>query len=148
MQAQYNKAVNDWGKATASKLIFAVAKLNLRDRVRKDGAKSLKESIKHSVKKNSGDAEAIIFRYNYYGYFLDKGLGRETTNNDRFHRDRNKITGGRQAQPWLGITIEPNMNSLAATIADIAGNEYLQSIKVLGTKLDDHVPGAGIISPK
>jgi hypothetical protein len=61
MQAQYNKAVNDWGKATATKLIFAVAKLNLRDRVRKDGAKSLKESIKFSVKKNSGDAEAIIF---------------------------------------------------------------------------------------
>lgn len=131
MQAQYNKAVNDWGKATATKLVFAVGRLSLRDRVRKDGAKSLKESIKHSVKKNSGDAEAIIFRYNYYGYFLDKGLGRP---------------GDRQPMPWLGITIEANMNSLANAIADIAGQEYLNSIKVVGTNLIDSGPDSSIVT--
>ena len=129
--------VKAWSKATRKKLLFRLAQLGLKDRVKlaksfskvsitKDGAEKeefLYKSVRARLIRKQGDLEGAAFSFAKQGIYLHHGVGK--------HRKMGSAVAVKSQKPWLNV-IDKELNELADLLeseyADIAAGELKISI--------------------
>lgn len=120
------KEVRGWSNVTRNKLLFRLASLGLRDRVRLQGEVALRKSLKTSLKVTDLEVERVSFIFARHGIFLEHGVGKG--------RPKGSASARRFAKPWLRPVLEPELETLAELLADEYGD-------IIAAELVIRIPG-------
>jgi hypothetical protein len=129
-----NKLAQDWAIIVLDRWLQALDRYNIG---KLDGA--LWRSFQQQLVKANGDVEAVIFKFLKYGRFVDMGVGRGTTLNERVlirkfdtYRDsEGKMTGriARKKKPWYTKTFYREMAKLADLYKSNYANKLVSAVE-------------------
>ncbi|MFA6400881.1 MAG: hypothetical protein WCX31_04540 [Salinivirgaceae bacterium] len=83
----------------------------------------LNSFVYHVYTNSGGDPERIVFAFNYYGRFVDMGVGRGIESDDV----GNSVTR-RKKRPWFSATFDYHVDKLAEILAEKYGMKIASSI--------------------
>lgn len=114
LQIERNKLIDDWARYTAERLQKSIEKR----KVGKTG--SLKYSIIYQLMSaTGGDTSSIKHMFNYYGRFVDMGVGKGVGLSEvKGNADLVKLMGGRKPKKWYSKTYYAEKTELAELLAD------------------------------
>ena len=121
-----NQVADDWARYTAERL----QKSLLRHKIGKSG--SLSYSIIYALKSISGgEVGSIRHEFNYYGKFVDMGVGRGQKIEDvKGNRDMVALMGsGRRPKKWFSKSYYAEVMQLEEILAKKYGQQYQRLIK-------------------
>ena len=101
--------LNAWAQFTRKQLLYRLASLNLRERIRMETEQPLRKSIKAYLVTHQGAVEAVAFSFARHGIFLERGVG--------LGRPAGSRAAEQAAKPWIKPVMEPAMANLADNIA-------------------------------
>jgi hypothetical protein len=111
--------VSDWSTYLKRDLIKSM----LKKKIGNTG--NLKNSLSFKIQYGTdGTPEKVIIAFNYYGKFVDMGVGKGQKLGDvKGNKALYRATGikGRVAKPWWSKTIFPEANTLAALLKEQYG---------------------------
>lgn len=85
---------------------------------------ALENSFRHQViTDGAGNPERIEFAFNYYGRFIDMGVGRGHTSSIAAQVKIEKAKAGRRAKPWYSATLYAERQKLAQILAEKYGRK-------------------------
>jgi hypothetical protein len=105
-----DKEIRSWARLTRKDLLFRLASLNLEERLRLEGEKPLKKSVRSIVRKKQGDIDSVAFGFIRHGIFLEHGVGRG--------RPVNSPQAIAAAKPWLDVVLPKATQELANIIEE------------------------------
>lgn len=114
-----NKVARTWAKTTRQKLLFELARLNIKDKQR------LMRSLRSRVKLRFGQAEAVAFNFVAHGIYVAKGVGRGTSI-DQAGTSASKRT----PREWYNPVLDLEVEKLADILIELYGDEFLDNIKI------------------
>lgn len=101
-----------------------------RYRIRNTGA--LVRSFTSAVEADAaGDVSKIAFTYLYYGMFVDMGVGRGTSYEQRG-------TTARVAKPWYSTVVRREVRKLGELMIERHGVQVLEAIRMMERTLEMH----------
>ncbi len=113
---EMDQAILDWAKLTRTKLRYRLAQLTMEDRVR------LNKSIRHRLRKKSGEIEGVAFSFQRHGIFLEHGVGRG--------RKVGSEKAKRYRKPWLSTVLPAEMEALANLLVEQYADIAVEQIKL------------------
>jgi len=123
---QLEKELRAWTRVTKKKILFRIASLNLKDRVRLENEIKLTKSIKVSLRKKGGELEAVSFGFIRHGIFLEHGVG------------RGRPVGSPRANKSKKVWLKPSMEVAVEELADLLSEKYAD---IIAAELRILVPG-------
>jgi len=122
----------DWAKYTAQRLQKSIARFKI------GASGSLNYSILYQLMGISGgDVGSIKHEFNYYGKFVDMGVGRGTKIESVMgNADIISLIGGKSRRPkrWLSKTYYAEVAELSSLLSAKYGDQYTNIIKEQITK--------------
>lgn len=125
-QAEIKQVISDWARYTIERLQTQI----LQKRIGVTG--SLNYSLLyHLAGIAGGDISAVKLEFNYYGKFVDMGVGRgQKIESVKSNRDIYALVGGgRKPKKWLSKTLYGEVNALREIMATHYGEEGVQILK-------------------
>lgn len=122
--AAQEKAVREWGKMTTQQLKRYLLAAGVHDQVKVgQGSRSgqLYDSVGYALRKRDGEVEAISLKFQYYGIFLEHGVGK--------NRRKGTPASKSAAKPWLSITIPGRIEILATMLAEATGDGIARELR-------------------
>lgn len=114
--------VKEWADIVIERWIRKISRLKIGN------TNSLLKSFRHSVSNDAnGDPAKVSFAFNYYGRFVDMGVGRGV-------RIDQVDQSNRKPKPWYSKTFINECNRLAQILADQYGKAAANSIKIIESK--------------
>jgi predicted HAD superfamily Cof-like phosphohydrolase len=115
--------VDQWAKILIERLHKKLDKF----KIGKSGA--LRKSIKTDLLRGvGGDIDKLHLLYNYYGAFVDMGVGRgQPLGEVRYAKASQRLTGikARRAKKWYSVTITAEVNTLADLLMKHYGKQAI-----------------------
>ena len=130
-----DKLVEDWGKATVTKMLRRLAGMGLKQKLvlinstERKKRQSLMRSLKIKLKRREGILERISFSFIRHGIFYEQGVG----------RGRTKGSGNVKTNPWIKPVLDAEIEELSTLIAERYADLAVEELKI-------NIPG--IISTK
>jgi len=112
------ETVSAWANIVEQIWADKMIKLNIHD------SYALGDSLIHKISENGGMPTSIEFSFNYYGKFVDMGVGKGTkigdvAENKTSRRLEGKQTGNRRrAKPWYASTMYAERMKLIEILAE------------------------------
>jgi hypothetical protein len=122
------KIVDEWAKILVERLKKKLSKFKI------SYSDSLRRSIRTDIMRGvGGDIERVQLLYNYYGAFVDMGVGRGQKIGDVKETGKMlRIVGGKGRKPkkWYSVTMTAEVN----TLADLMMKYYSDKTKTVVLK--------------
>lgn len=110
-----NNYIHSWTLTTKALFKQSITSLNLVDQ------KELLNSIKHRLKKDTGEISSVGFAFEPYGVYVHKGVGKG--------REIGSSSASKNKQEWFNPIIEKRVDSLFEFVADYNAEKTLTEVQ-------------------
>lgn len=125
-QTEIHKVISDWARYTIERLQKSIDKRHIGD------TGSLRYSLLyHLAALAGGGVESVKLEFNYYGKFLDMGVGRgQKIESVKSNREvYNLVGGGRRPKQWFSKTLWGEVAALTELLSVKYGDQGTRMIK-------------------
>lgn len=136
-QVEIHKVISDWARYTIERLQKSIDKRRIGD------TGSLRYSQLYNLAAlANGGVEAVKLEFNYYGKFLDMGVGRgQKIESVKSNREvYNLVGGGRRPKQWFSKTLWGEVAALTELLSVKYG---VQGTKIVKDAIEDRVRNYG-----
>jgi hypothetical protein len=126
LQLERKKVVDDWARYAAERLQKSI----IKHKIGHSG--SLSYSVLYDLKAMStGEVTSTVHEFNYYGKFVDMGVGRGQKIEDvKTNGDLISVVGhGRRPKKWFSRTFYAEFHALGEILAKKYGEDYQRVVK-------------------
>lgn len=144
---EFNSRVAGWGGDVAGKIRMSIRSLTTK------GKGDLVKSLRMDTRKDFGEIDRIGYKFNRYGVFVHKGVGRGyimkggvvvkgyrpgkvlksmANNSNKALPDKIALSGtiNRKPKPWLNPVIDDNIEKLANMVAEMRADQVVKVTRI------------------
>lgn len=125
LEEEIRKVISDWARYTIERLQKSI------DRYKIGYTGSLRYSILYQLASLAGSTSGVNLEFNYYGKFVDMGVGRgQKIESIKSNREvYNLVGGGRKPKKWFSKTLYGELAALREIMASKYGELGTQILK-------------------